>query len=108
MKFGRSLLLVLIFVASCLALAQEASPTTSERKTVTRVAPVYPDLARKMHLHGIVKVEAVVRPNGTVKSARALGGNPVLLDAAVDAVKNWKFEPGPNETTEVVQLTFGQ
>jgi len=35
-----------------------------------------------------------------------LGGNPVLVDAAVEAVAKWKFDPGPSETTEVVQVTF--
>jgi TonB family protein len=59
-----------------------------------------------MHIQGMVKVEAVVRANGTVKSARALGGNPVLIDAATDAVSKWKFEPAPADTTEIVQLSF--
>jgi TonB family protein len=59
-----------------------------------------------MHIHGIVKVEAIVRANGSVKSTRVLGGNPVLVDAAVDAINKWKFEPEQSETTEVVQLTF--
>ena len=59
-----------------------------------------------MHIHGVVRVEAVVRPNGTVKTTRVLGGNPVLVDAAVDAVGKWKFEPTQGETTEIVQLSF--
>jgi len=86
---------------------QGASPATNpDRKVASRVAPVYPELAKKMHIHGIVRVEAIVRPNGTVKSTRVLGGNPVLVDAAQDAVGKWKFEPGQVETTEVVQLSF--
>jgi TonB family protein len=80
--------------------------TTGGRKVVARVAPAFPDLARKMHIQGAVRIEAVVRPNGQVKSTRVLGGNPVLVEAASDAVKKWKFEPSSNETTEVVQLTF--
>jgi TonB family protein len=92
-------------------LAQNApAPATtdheSERKVVVRTAPIYPELARKAHLQGIVKVEAVVRPNGTVKTTRVVGGNPVLVEAATDAVSRWKFEPGSNETTEVIELTF--
>ncbi len=78
----------------------------SERKISARVAPAYPDLAKKMHIHGIVRIEAIVRPNGTVKSTRVLGGNPVLVDSAQDAVSKWKFEPGQSETTEIVQLAF--
>lgn len=72
----------------------------------TRVPPKYPDLARKTHIHGIVKVEATVRPNGSVKSTRVLGGNPVLVDAAVEAVVKWRFEAGQYETAEIVQVVF--
>lgn len=89
------------------ASAQTPSESShSERKIASRVTPVYPELAKKMHIHGTVKVEAIVRPNGQVKSTRVLGGNPVLVDAALDAVGKWKFETAQSETTEVVQLTF--
>ncbi len=81
-------------------------PGTSERKVSSRVAPNYPELAKKMNVRGVVKVEAIVRPNGTVKSTRVLGGNPVLVQSAADAVSRWKFEPGQTETTEVVQVIF--
>jgi TonB family protein len=86
--------------------AQSNSAPASGRAVTSRSAPAYPELAKKMHIHGTVKVEAGVRPNGTVKSTRILGGNPVLIEAASDAVKLWKFAPGPAETTEVIQLTF--
>jgi TonB family protein len=106
----RSVLLIavaFIGIMTSVANAQNASATTnSDRKVSSRVAPSYPELAKKMHIHGVVRVEAVVRANGSVKTTRVLGGNPVLVDAAVDAVGKWKFEPGQNETTEVVQLAF--
>ena len=88
------------------AQAQSNSAPALGRAVTTRITPAYPELAKKMHIHGIVKAEAGVRPNGTVKSTRILGGNPVLIEAASDAVKLWKFAPGPAETSEVVQLTF--
>lgn len=88
------------------AAAQSSAPAASERKIASRVSPTYPELAKKMHIKGVVKVEAVVRPNGTVKSTRVLGGNPVLVDAALEAVGKWKFESAPGETTEIVQLSF--
>src|SRR6476659_6202234 len=70
-------------VTTNLGLAQSTPvATTSDRKIASRVAPTYPELAKKMHIRGMVKVEAVVRPNGSVKSTRVLGGNPVLVDAA--------------------------
>ncbi|HME34919.1 MAG TPA: energy transducer TonB [Candidatus Sulfotelmatobacter sp.] len=97
--------LALVALTTGLATAQ-SGPAHSERKVASRVAPNYPELARKMHIHGVVRVETQVRANGSVKSTHVLGGNPVLVDAAVDAIGKWKFEPGPSETTEVVQLTF--
>jgi TonB family protein len=97
----------LIALTTSIAWAQNVSAAaTSERKVASRVAANYPELAKKMHIHGVVRVEAVVKANGSVKTTRVLGGNPVLVDAAVEAVTKWKFEPGQGETTEVVQLSF--
>ncbi len=101
----RVITLALVALTTGLATAQ-STPAHPERKVASRVAPNYPELARKMHIHGVVRVEAQVRANGSVKSTRALGGSPVLVDAALDAVGKWKFEPEPSETTEVVQLSF--
>lgn len=108
MRSGVLILASIVALASNLVSAQSSTTVTSgsERKVAARVAPVYPELAKKMHIHGTVKVEAIVRPNGTVKSTRVLGGNPVLVDAAQEAVSKWKFEPGQSETTEVLQLAF--
>lgn len=77
-----------------------------ERKVIERVAPIYPELARRANLTGSVRIEATVRPNGSVKEARVAGGNPVLCTAAVDAVRRWKFEPAPGETTQIVEIRF--
>lgn len=97
----------ILLLMSSVAGAQTASDSGHvDRKVAARVAPAYPDLAKKMHIRGMVKVEAIVKPNGQVKSTRVLGGNPVLVDAALEAVGKWKFEPAQSETTEVVQLTF--
>jgi TonB family protein len=76
------------------------------RRAKTKVEPVYPDLARKMNLSGMVKVEVVVAPNGTVKEAKVVGGHPVLAGAALDAVRKWRFEPAATEATGVVDVKF--
>lgn len=102
-----TLALCALFGASTVARAQvDVQETTGSRKVVTRVVPACPPLARKMHIQGTVKLEAVVRPNGTVKSTRVVGGNPVLVEAASDAVSKWKFEPSSSETTELLQISF--
>jgi len=107
MRSGVLILAVMFALSSPLAHSQNTTvASSSERKIATRVAPAYPDLAKKMHIRGVVRIEAIVRPNGTVKSTRVLGGNPVLVESAQDAVGKWKFEPAQGETTEVVQLAF--
>jgi TonB family protein len=111
MRSGTLLITVALVALTTSVGTAQSSSTASEkagadRKVATRVSPAYPELAKKMHIHGAVRVEAVVRPNGSVKSTRVLGGNPVLVDAALDAVGKWKFESAQGETTEVVQLVF--
>jgi TonB family protein len=89
--------------------AQQAPPNSSDeivRRAKSRVEPVYPELARRMHLSGTVKIEVIVAPNGTVKEARVVGGHPVLAGAALDAAKKWRFEPSPSENVGVIDFKF--
>ena len=53
-----------------------------------------------------VKIEVVITPDGRVKSTRVVGGHPLLVQACQDAVKEWKFVPAPEETTQVVEFEF--
>jgi TonB family protein len=76
------------------------------RKVKSRVTPTYPELARRMNVAGTVKVEVTIAANGAVTKTRVIGGHPMLVDAAVDAVKQWKYEPGSGETTQVVEFKF--
>ena len=76
------------------------------RRAKSKVQPVYPELARRMNLTGSVKVEVVVAPNGSVKDAKVVGGHPVLANAALEAVKKWRFEPAGAESTGVVDFKF--
>ncbi|MGB9202865.1 MAG: energy transducer TonB [Terriglobales bacterium] len=78
-----------------------------ERKAVAKAPAVYPEVAKRYHIRGMVKLEVVVREDGSVKSTNVLGGNPVLIDAATDAVRRWRFEAASRETVEAVQVRFG-
>ena len=68
--------------------------------------PTYPDIAKRMNLAGTVKVLATVAPDGTVRSVQPVGGSPVLIQAAEDAVNKWKFAPASAESKEVIELRF--
>lgn len=89
-----------------LPLSSLGQDSAAKRKVSRRVLPDYPALAREMNITGKVKLEAVVEPDGHVKSTRPVGGSPLLIESAEKALKNWKFESGPKETTEVVEFDF--
>jgi TonB family protein len=76
------------------------------RKPKVRVAPTYPPLARKMNIRGTVKLMVVVSPNGNLKETKVVGGNPILVDAALDALKKWKFEPADDESSGTLEFKF--
>jgi TonB family protein len=77
------------------------------RRPTKRVAPVYPPVAQRVGLSGTVKMIVVVTPQGNVKSVRTVGGNPVLVSWAEDAVKQWKFEISKRESSVPVAMQFG-
>ncbi len=69
-------------------------------------APEYPPLARKMNIKGSVLLEVSIRPDGTVKDAKILGGHPALADAALRAVMEWRYETASKSSVLVVRLAF--
>ena len=83
-----------------------AQQSAAARPIVNKILPRYPDLARPMRLEGSVKVNVLVAANGTVKSMRAVGGSPILLKAAQDAIDKWRWAPGSQETSELIELHF--
>ena len=83
----------------------QQSSAGGSRRVVQKMSPVYPEIARKMNLAGTVKVVAVVTAEGTVKAVEPVGGSPVLLKAAEDAVAKWKFAAG-GESKELIELHF--
>jgi TonB family protein len=89
-----------------LALAQTSTTDEGKRKVKTRIAPIYPDLAKRMSVTGKVKIEVIISPDGRVKSTRVVGGHPLLVQACQDAVKEWKFTPSNEETTQIVEFDF--
>ena len=98
-----------LLTAMTLALVVKPSPLFGEdaeitRKVKSRVTPVYPEIARRMNISGVVKLVVVVNANGSVKSTKVMGGHPLLVSA--DAVKKWKFEPASQEDSGVVEFSF--
>jgi TonB family protein len=86
--------------------------TATPAVPISRVQPIYPDLARKMNVTGTVHVAIVVDPTGKVISAQAIDGSPVLRGSAETAVKQWRFKPSTMDGKPVtgrgtVSIMFG-
>jgi TonB family protein len=95
-----------LVILSGISFAQSGSTDESRRKVKSKVSPAYPELARRMNVAGKVKIEVVISPDGRVKTTRVVGGHPLLVQACQDAVKEWKFVPAPEETTQIVEFEF--
>lgn len=96
---------LLVMFASC-TFAQSGTAEEGKRRVKTKVAPAYPELAKRMNVVGKVKIEIIITPDGRVKSTRAVGGHPLLVQACVDAVKEWKFAAAAEESTQTVEFEF--
>jgi TonB family protein len=83
-----------------------AQQPDGQRKILNQVIPHYPELARRVNLEGTVKLTVRVTPNGSAKSVQAVGGSPLLIKAAEDAVHLWKWAPAPQESQELVVMRF--
>jgi TonB family protein len=103
-------LLAVLGVGSGVALsirAQEGDAPGSKRKVKVMGKPLYPDLAKKLNLTGVVKIEVTIGADGKVKRTHVVGGHPVLAPEAEKAAMQSEFEPGPRETSEVIEFKFG-
>jgi TonB family protein len=107
MKLG-SCLRVVQAAALVLGLACVAPGARGDenRKALVNPKPDYPDMARKLSLHGVAKIQVIIAANGHVVDAKVVGGHPILANAALFAARNWKFEAGSSETTEILEFRF--
>lgn len=109
---GSSLRLVvcvaaLVLLTGALTFAQQGSTASkSERKLVTRVEPEYPAILRARQIGGTVRLEVTITPKGTVKNVALIGGNPILAEAAITAVKRWTYAPGDAVSSAQISLEF--
>lgn len=79
---------------------------TGERTLLTRVEPEYPETLKKLSIGGSVRLRLTISPKGAVESVAVLGGNPIFVEVAVKAVKQWVYAPSPSQTTTEVTIPF--
>ena len=80
--------------------------TAGDRTVITRVEPEYPATLKRLYIGGTVRVEVIVAPDGTVESTQLIGGNPILGQTAMRAVKQWKYARARAKQTLIVKLQF--
>jgi TonB family protein len=82
------------------------SATAEQRQIVSRSSAVYPELAKRMKIAGVVRLDATIDSDGKVLDVKATSGNHMLAPAAEDAVRKWKFTPGQGTSTTQVEVNF--
>jgi periplasmic protein TonB len=89
------------------------SQGVSAGRLVNKVEPVYPPLARNARVQGQVVLTAIISKDGTIQDLRVVSGHPLLVQAALDAVRQWRYkpyllngEPVEVETTVTVNFTL--
>jgi TonB family protein len=80
---------------------------------ISRVEPVYPPEAKQAGIHGQVILQATIGPDGAVENIKVLSGDPILVKAALDSVKKWRYSRTlvngePVETKTMITLTFAK
>src|SRR6516162_2246235 len=109
LAWGRSILTAAAAVVFAFpAVSAQQTPEEGKRKVKSKTNPVLPDVARRMSIAGKVKLEVTIAPDGHVKSVRALGGHPLLVQSCVECVKEWKYETAAEESIQIVEFDFKQ
>ena len=78
---------------------------------VRKVTPIYPELAKRARVHGRVMLSATIARDGSIQNLTTISGHPMLVGAAVDAVRQWRYRPyllnnQPVDVETTVTVTF--
>jgi protein TonB len=92
-------------LALMVALAMPAVAADA-RVVKSRIPPVYPAIAQRMRITGVVKLSVTVNAEGNVTDVKMISGNRALSEAADEAVRKWRFEPGEGSATVDIAITF--
>jgi TonB family protein len=90
--------------AKCLTVLSDEDKR--ERSLVKRVEPEYPDTLKNLNIGGTVRLVITISPKGSVDSVELVGGNPILAENAIKAVRQWIYSPGPSQSKVEVTLSF--
>jgi periplasmic protein TonB len=91
----------------CIALAAGSAVAADHQRAIVHSEdPQYPEVAKKLSLHGVVKLKVWITAQGAVRKLEYIGGHPLLAESALQAVKNWKYAPAAQESEMTVEIKF--
>jgi protein TonB len=93
-------------------LKSQTSASLQIGSLISRIDPIYPEDAKRQRIEGTVKVHAVVGKDGAVQGMEGISGPPLLVSAALSAVRQWRYKPTllgdqPIETGQDITIVFG-
>jgi TonB family protein len=97
---------LLLGLGSTAARGQKVEKAVTSRKLVTEVQPDYPADLKRARIGGVVRLNIVVSPRGSVDFVEVAGGNPILAESATRAVKQWKYAPASSTTNIRINIHF--
>ena len=86
-----------------LAVAEDSG---AQRTLLTRVEPDYPETLQRLGIGGTVRLQLIISPKGAVENIVVLGGNPILVEAAAKAARQWVYAPSSSHTKAEVLIPF--
>jgi TonB family protein len=76
------------------------------RRVLTNPEPPYPEVAKRLRLSGVVKVQVIIATDGKIKDVKVVGGHPIFVNSVEETLKSWKYAPSGTETTTTLEFTF--
>lgn len=82
-----------------------------QARLVSQPRPVYPPLAKQARIQGVVKLQAIIARDGTIQELQVISGHPLLVQSALDAVRQWRYQPTllngePVEVSTTIDVVF--
>jgi periplasmic protein TonB len=83
----------------------------AQANLISQVSPVYPQQAREARVQGVVLMQATIGRDGAVQDIRVISGHPLLNEAAIEAVRQWRYRPQmlsgqPIEVVTTITVNF--
>jgi TonB family protein len=105
-KWGKVVSAALLLLAMGLATLTSPAQEATTRKVLANPPAAYPEVAKRLRLSGVVKVQVVIGTDGLIKDVKLIGGHPLFVNAVQETLKSWKYAPASTETRTTLEFNF--